>query len=325
MPEGFDPAVWTRPPSGRRDRPHVDLVLATLADLQHGVVSCRQMLKLGVTHRQLERRLSSGHLHRRFPGVYVVGRRKPSDTGRRMAAFLASGEGARLAGWAGATQRKLLAEGNSRIDVAIPSKRRITVPGVTVTRSIVHVDEVTVVDGIPTHSVARILLDLARRRDGGTAMERAWRRAIFRGTLDVGAISTLLGRHHGEPGTPALRALYDRRTALAGIVQNEFESLMLAIIRDAGLPEPLCNVPYEVAPGLMLRPDFRIPQLDLVIESDGRDGHDDVEFLCTDDERDAYYRALGNIVIRTTYWQAKRERQRIVERLEDHQARHRRR
>jgi very-short-patch-repair endonuclease len=99
---------------------------------------------------------------------------------------------------------------------------------------------------------------------------------------------------------------------------------MLSIIREAGRPDPLCNVPYAVAPGVVLRPDFRIPSLALVVEGDGRDGHEDVEFEISDDERDAYYRRLGNTVMRVGWWEAKRERGKVVGRLASHRERCRR-
>ncbi len=250
-----------------------------------------------------------------------MGRPTLTPVGERMAAFLASGRGARLAGWSGAVQRLMLPPAGARVDMAIPADRRVVLPGVDVICTRDVPGEVTVADGIPTHSVARILLDLARRNDSGEVLEWAWRQAVFLGILDVAEVQRVLGDHDGEHGTPALRALCDRRATLLGTLQNRFELLMLSIIREAGLPEPLCSVPYEVAPGRWLKPDFRIPSLMLCIEGDGRAGHEDVEFVCTDDERDAFYAALGNTTMRVTWWQAKRERERVIGRLRDHQAR----
>jgi hypothetical protein len=322
MPPGLDLPHWTRAPRERGADRHLDLLLATLADLQHGTVRCAQLLALRVTHRQIQRRVRSGHLHRLYTGVYAVGRRTLSPEGRRMAAFLAGGADARLAGWSGATQRLLLPEAGRRIDLAVPVSRRVLLPGVDVVRVRPIASEVTLANGIPTHTVARLLLDLARRTDDPELLEWAWRQAIFAKTLDIAEVQRVLGDHDGEPGTPALRALCDRRAQLSGTLRNRFELRMLSIFREAGLPEPLCNVPYEVAPGLVLTPDFRVPSLALVVEGDGRDGHEDVEFLRTDDERDAHYRRRGDTIMRFSWWQAKRERGRILERLRDHQARY---
>lgn len=72
---------------------------------------------------------------------------------------------------------------------------------------------------------------------------------------------------------------------------------------------------------MVLIPDFRIPSQHLVIEADGRDGHADVEFALSDDERDRHYRRLGNSIMRFGWWEVERERGRIVSALRDHTAR----
>ncbi|UTI65788.1 endonuclease domain-containing protein [Paraconexibacter antarcticus] len=234
-----------------------------------------------------------------------------------MAAVLAAGDGARLAGWSGMTHCGVLPEAGRNVDLAVPARRHTHLPGLSVVRCDPLPGEVVLVDGIPSHSIARLLLDLARR-DDDEILEWAWRQAIYTKQLDLREISRTLRAHHGRPGTPALRALYERRRTLAGELRNRFEVLTLGIIREAGLPEPLCNTAWEVAPGLVLKPDFRIPELRLVVESDGRDGHEDVEFLLSDDERDALYAANGHATERFTYWQVKRERARVIAQLRRH-------
>lgn len=317
FPPQFDVNAWSSAVvRGQPDSTHVDELLATLGDLQHGVVGRRQLLAVGVGEGQIRARLVSGHLHRVAgrPGIYAVGRPTLTRSGCRMAAVLAAGRGARLAGWSGFTQREVLPEAGRAVDVAIPRERRLVLPALTVLRTTVHEGEVTVCEGIPTHSMARLLLDLARRGDDDL-LEWAWRQAIYAKQLDLRDVWRLLADHAGEEGTPAVRRLYRRRRDLVGELRNRFEVLMLGIIREAGLPEPLCNVPWDVGGGLVLRPDFRIPALRLVIESDGRDGHEDVEFLLSDDERDALYAANGHTSERFTYWQAKRERSRVIAQL----------
>ncbi|MCW3040798.1 MAG: hypothetical protein JWM31_2703, partial [Solirubrobacterales bacterium] len=222
-----------------------------------------------------------------------------------------AGQDARLAGWAAATQRELLPARAGRVDVAVPPHRRVALPGVAVHRTSAPAEDWDLAGGIPTHTVARLLLDLAMRHDPAT-VEWAWRQAIYRQVLDVQEITGLLDRQAGGAGAPVVRALLARREALVGDIRNRFELLMLEIIREAGLPEPLVNAPLAVGRGLILRPDFRIPELRLVVESDGRDGHDDVEFLLSDEERDALYAGLGYRTLRFGYWEAKRERGRVV-------------
>jgi hypothetical protein len=297
---------------------HVDPVIAGLAQRQHGDVARDQLLALGVSSDHVKARLRSGLLAVVHPGVYRLAGSDPTPDSRRMAAVLRCRAGAQLAGWTGASHHTLLPDAGARLDIAVPPERQIGSRAFSLTRTTPRASEQMLVRGVPTHTVARVLLDLARRDDGGKVLEWAWRQAIFHQLLDIREVRQVLADHHGRAGTPALRALHDRRATLIGELRNAFELRMLAIIREAGLPEPLCNVPLTVADGLVLKPDFRIPELMLVVEADGRDGHDDVEFLLTDDERDAYYAALGYRTLRYTYWQAKREQGRLDAELREH-------
>lgn len=314
FPPAFDVDEWKITGAGRQgSSTHVDELLAQLGDRQHGTVLRAQLLWLGVGEAQVHSRLRSGHLHRIAgrPGVYAVGCPRVSASGSRMAAVLAGGRGARLAGWSGATQRLLLPQAGNAIDIAIPPTRRVGLPALTVLRATARPGEITVVDGIPTHSVARLLLDIALR-DDAELLEWTWRQGIYHRALDLADVWRLLAAHKGAPGTPAVRALFDQRRTLVGGLRNQFEVLMLGIIREAGLPEPLCNVPWDLGDGLILTPDFRIPELGVVVESDGRDGHEDVEFLLSDTERDAAYARLGHRTLRYSYWEATRQRGRVV-------------
>ncbi len=163
FPERFDAEAWTSAPAARGRLRHIDLLLATLADLQHGVVGTQQLRRLQVTRHQIQARIESGHLHRRWPGVHSVGRSTMSAKGTRMAAVLAAGRGARLAGWSGSTQRELLPDAGDRVDIAIPADRRVVLKGLRPARVRDVPGEVITADGIPTHTVARLLLDLAAR------------------------------------------------------------------------------------------------------------------------------------------------------------------
>ncbi|WP_354701236.1 hypothetical protein DSM112329_01545 [Paraconexibacter sp. AEG42_29] len=320
FPPGFDRIAQPLPTTGaaRRTMRTVDPVIVALAERQHGAVARSQLLALGVSDDHIAARLASGMLVAIHPGVYRLGGGALPPDQLRMAAVLACRRGSRLAGWTGATHRDVLPDAGTRPDVAVPPHRRPDTRRFQVVRAIPVPDEQTLVRGVPTHTVARILLDLARRDDGGRVLEWAWRQAIYKQLLDVAAVRRLLLDRHGQRGVPALQALYDRRAALVGEVRNEFELLMLEIIRAAGLPEPRCNEPWDVGDGLVLRPDFRIPELLLVVESDGKDGHADVEFLLSDAERDARYAAMGYATLRYSKWETTRQRGRVDDELRRH-------
>src|SRR4051794_6064566 len=76
---------------GGQTQTRVDRAVATLAERQHGVVSLTQLIALGLTARQLERRLEAGRLYRIFRGVYAVGHKRITRQGRWLAAVLTAG------------------------------------------------------------------------------------------------------------------------------------------------------------------------------------------------------------------------------------------
>ncbi|MCW3000143.1 MAG: hypothetical protein JWN65_3692 [Solirubrobacterales bacterium] len=227
-----------------------------------------------------------------------------------MGAVLVCGPGTRLAGWSLATHAGVLPPAGRAIDVIIPPDRRVRRPGIAVRRVALPASELAVIGGIPSTSIARMLLDLSATVDGDV-VEWAWRQAIFRKLLDIGEIRRVLVAHRGERGVARLRELYLRRAEVVGELRNRFELEMLSIIREAGLPEPLCNQAI-VVDGVRLRPDFLIPQIKLAIEFDGRDGHADPEFVLTDEQRDRLYRRAGLDPKRYGWWNVTRERARVV-------------
>lgn len=250
-PEAFDRARW-QVSAGV----HPDRVIAQLARRQHGMTHVQQLAALGVTPRHVQRRFASGHLKRVEEGVYGLGGAAPSVAGHRMAGVLGCGEGTRLAGWALATHVSILPAAGRTVDVVIPPGRRVRRPGVTVRRVALAPDELAVFNGIPSTSIARMLLDLSATA-GGDVVEWAWRQAIYRKLLDVPAVRRLLVARRGERGVCALRELYVRREQIVGDVRSRFELAMVAIIRDAGLPEPECNQ-VIVVDGRRLRPDLLV-------------------------------------------------------------------
>src|SRR3954468_18148276 len=73
-----------------------DAAIWALVKQQHGVIAHRQLLELGLSRRQIERRIASGRLHPVWRGVYAVGRPQLDRHGHWMAAVLACGPDAAL-------------------------------------------------------------------------------------------------------------------------------------------------------------------------------------------------------------------------------------
>src|SRR5215212_9578539 len=67
-----------------------------LAGRQHGLVTRRQLLELGLSADAIKHRIAKGRLHPVWRGVYAVGRPELTRYGWLMAAVLACGPGAAL-------------------------------------------------------------------------------------------------------------------------------------------------------------------------------------------------------------------------------------
>ena len=87
---------------------------------QHWVIAHRQLVELGMHPQAVKRRLAAGRLHRLWPGVYAVGRPDVSREGRWMAAVLACGAGAALAGESAATLAEMGGRERGVIEVIMP-------------------------------------------------------------------------------------------------------------------------------------------------------------------------------------------------------------
>src|SRR4051812_5630100 len=134
--------------------------VARIAGRQHGVVTRRQLVAAGVTLEQIRLRVRKRWLLRVHRGVYRVGHRAPSTEATYLAAVLAAGDGARLAGRAAAHLWKLTRGSPPPPDVLTTTERRIH--GVRTRRSrTLHPAEATAFNAIPVTTVARTLVDLA--------------------------------------------------------------------------------------------------------------------------------------------------------------------
>src|SRR5437899_408962 len=109
-------------PQGRPRSP--DIVIAELAEGQHGVVAARQLATRGVNSGALQHRVEMGRLHRLHRGVFAVGHRNVTLRGRLMAAVLACGGDALLSYWTAGALWDLVREG-APIHVTSPGGSRL--------------------------------------------------------------------------------------------------------------------------------------------------------------------------------------------------------
>jgi very-short-patch-repair endonuclease len=282
--------------------------LALLARRQHGVVSIRQLLKLGYSHASVHRAMAGGRLHRLHHGVYAVGHTSVSLQGRCLAGVLAAGPRALLSHFSAAWLHGLLSTEPVPIHVTtpVPRKGRGSLR-LHHSRTLGDTDR-ALAEGIPVTSVARTSLDLAplvRFR----SLRRALRRSEDLRLLDLDDFRSVLARNRGHRGAPTLeRALVIYEPPR--LTRSELERELVAAIEGMGLPQP--STAFVVA-GYEL--DIYWPELRFAVELDVYATHGSHEPFEQDRLRDEDLKLAGIELTRVTGRRFEREPQQVVERI----------
>lgn len=149
-------------------------------------------------------------------------------------------------------------------------------------------------EGIPITSLHRALLDfaaVAHRQELRLAIEAADRDERF----DLREMDAVLARNPNHKGRKAIRAELAKIQGPPPDTRSGLERRFLALIREAGLPEPQTNVLIE---GFLV--DLCWPEQRLVVEIDSYDFHKLPGEFNSDRYRDAKLQLAGYVVLRVT-------------------------
>jgi hypothetical protein len=284
----------------------VDKRIAAVAARQHGVVSLRQLRRLGLSSSAVRSRVARGRLVPLHRSVYAVGHAVLRAEGHWLAAVLACGAGAALSHRSSGELQDLVDRwARTFIDVTTPRRLRHR-SGIRLHyASTLTKPDLTIVAGIPCTSVSRTLLDLAET----TSIERIepiLARAARLEVLDRRALEEVIARGEGRRGVGRLQAALELIDPLARMTRNELERRFLALCRAEGLPPPLVNAWIEL-PGGGIEVDFAWPDRRLAVETDGRDRHGTAAAFESDRRRDQRSTAAGWRVVRFTWRQVSSE------------------
>jgi very-short-patch-repair endonuclease len=280
-----------------------DSQLAERACAQHGLISRAQALEAGLNDQNLVDRLRAGDLLLVAPGVYRYRGVAESWRGDVMAACLFAGPAAFASHSTAAVLHRLDGFAPGRVELTIPRGARHHLDDVRVRRPRLGVSaaERTVIDGIPTTTIERTLIDVARVRGlrrGEIVLDGAQRD----GTAHVDAVAGLADRIRGR-GRTRIGKYSDLVHARLGSSQptTALERKFLALIEDSTLPRPECQVRMLLSDGRAVVADFVFPTSMVVVEVDGRVGHAGDLDRQRDAERDSLLQLSGFRVLRFTY------------------------
>lgn len=261
---------------------------------QHGVVTRRQLLGLGMSPNAIRSRLRAGRLHRLWPGVYVVGRPDVDRLGRLLGATLACGPDARLSHRSAAELWRIASKASGWIDVSVPSNCLHRLPGIRLHRR-VEFGTTRIVGGIPVADPVSVLIDLAAELST-EEVEDAVNEADRLDLIRTHRLRPALDRELSRPGVGRLKAILDAQTFSRAA--NALERRFLAIVREAGLPPP------ETQRRLgRNRVDFFWPALGLVVETDSLRHHRTAAEQAVDLGRDQAHARVGLRSLRFTHSQ----------------------
>jgi very-short-patch-repair endonuclease len=286
----------------------IDARIAALADAQHGSVERPQLLALGLHPRAIGRRIAAGRLHPLYRGVYAVGDRSLPPLGRLAAAVRAvGGDGVASHHSAAALHGLRAHHGWPEVTARLGTKKR---EGIRLTQTILEPDEICLVRGIRTTTVARTLLDLGAT-DGGL-VESAVRQAEFLGVFDLAQISRLLERYPRRRGTARLRKVITAFADSEVRTRSDMEDAFWALVSDANLPRPEMNGTVELDE-VTIEVDAVWRDARLILELDSRQAHATFTAFETDRERDRAAALAGWVVIRITWRQLHADSRRLLQ------------
>jgi very-short-patch-repair endonuclease len=215
-----------------------------------------------------------------------------------MAAVLASGDGTVLSHRSATALYGAWGSGAGEIHVTVPRKLRSQVP-IRRHFSALPEDECEVVDGIPTTSAARAVLDLAGEQ-GEAAAESALRELEYLGIYGKVSLPVLLARHPNHRGTQACREALDHlRDDPGGRIRGDLEERFIAFLDAEKIPRPRLNVWLTIGDD-RYQVDCLWPERRLIAELDDFRSHGTKRGFRKDRKRDRRLGVAGYRVVRIT-------------------------
>jgi predicted transcriptional regulator of viral defense system len=245
-----------------------------VARSQYGVISRAQALESGLSKDALSWKLRTQELEAIQPGAYLVSGAPNTWRQSVMAALLSCPGSVAACRTAGALYG-LIGCQPREIEILVnrPVMRR---PEGIIIRRTKHLEDVdvTVVEGIPTTSPARTLLDLGAVMHTNT-VRHALQDAVRKGLVSVSQLHEQLARvgKRGRPGTAAFRTILDSFDSEGIALESPLEEELIKVIQRSGLPPPLTQFQVWDEGILIARLDAAYPDLRVGVEADGYEWH----------------------------------------------------
>jgi very-short-patch-repair endonuclease len=279
----------------------------------HGLVTTAAALDTGMSRATWYRALENGALEPLYPGVARLYGSAQTREQAIAAAVLAAGKGAMASHRAAAYLWGIPRPEDDPIDVILTVRRReANLPGVIVHRPRDRRDLSPVLrQNIHTSNILRLLCDLGAVDEGSVLA--AVGHVVTTGLASPVALRAAVEVHarRGRHGVPAFRRALEEWVIDGKPVDSVLEPALAKLVKTYKLPpvefHPIVGG-YEV--------DSRVIGTNIILECDGWETHGrDRRRFDKDRTRDAELVALGNIVVRFTYWAITRRAAKEAERI----------
>ena len=219
-----------------------------------------------------------------------------------LAACLAAGHDAMVSHRTAASLWGLPVEWHG-VELAIPARRRISLPGVVVHRAVERSEgSQSNVRGVPVTNLARTIFDLAGvlRED---ELRTVFDHVLAERLLSAAALRRALARFggHGRKGARRVSALLDELATGPRQPESRLELRLLKTLREHGVSLPVPQFPVRLPNGTLARLDFAYPDVRLALEADSYRHHSTVAAWSRDRVRNNELIALGWRILPVTY------------------------
>jgi hypothetical protein len=245
--------------------------LAELLTRQQGVISRSQANACGMSDGAIRHRLQrGGRWTAMLPGVYLAATGGATDTQRRIAALLYGGPGSVITGPAALSVHGIQGPAESVVDVLIPAEQRRHDCNFVRVRRTTRMPPVVYSAGLlrfvpPSRAVA----DTARLMPDIGAVRTVVAAAVQGHGVTVADLASEL-RSGPMAGSARLRAVL---AETAEGVRSAAEGELRALIKRAGLPDPLYNPRLLLGAEFIAMPDAWWPDGAVAVEVDSREWH----------------------------------------------------
>jgi very-short-patch-repair endonuclease len=249
--------------------------LTDLFAVQKALITTKQARQHGVSRAMEARRVAAGQLDRPQPGVLRLRAAPISPEQAVMAAVLATAGHAVASHRSAAALHGLDGCALDLVELSVTRGHRVQIPNLAVHHvQALDVQDLTVVDGVPTTGLARTLCDLGSVVHPDR-VERAFDDARRRNTSVRWIEATAIRLHRpGQAGTGVLLRLIEQARADPSVRGSWFEKLVEDCLRSPALPtlvrQHRVHDEHGRLAGIL---DLAIPSLRLGVEAHSRRFH----------------------------------------------------